>query len=246
MSYEEEFKNRLKNVSIELSQLEKLLSENGIDVPNSNISLSDDEKIWLPIGYIRTVSYYLNEYHLNKIFNDKIIARNIAYALQASDLFNYFLNRFRIGLSVGRIFFKHAIINHFSIIEALLYGIVKQFHDFCFFENSVCRYNTTCFYYFKNAEKYTFEQLIQKLIDNELLNIPSDIKNKLLLNKGLRDNIHIWDTNSKDYFNEEYCLENYNFLVLILKLIRDDLKNSIDEFKKRRNNNCKMLTKRST
>ena len=240
--YVEDFKTSLKSVSIELSRIEQLLRDNGLNVPIDNIVLKDDEKIRLPYGYIRTVSYYLREYNLNFFYNDKVIARNIAYALQTSDLFNYFLNRFRIGLSVGKIFLKHAIINHFSIIEAILYGIVKKYHNYCIFENVVCRYNNMCAFYFKKANKYNFQQLLDELINRNLLSMPPEIKENLLNIKGLRDNIHIWDAESRDYFNDEYSLQNYNFLVLCLKSIRDNLKDSLTSFESQRKNECKMLT----
>jgi len=242
--FEEEFKKRLKTVSFELNDIEKLLKDNGINIPNDNIKLYDSEKIWIPKKYIRTVEYYFDEYKLDLFFKDSTLAKNIAYALQTSDLFNYFLNRFDIGLSVGKIFFKHAIINHLSIIEAFIYGIAKKYHVSCTFENKVCVYNKECPYYFKKEKKYSFKKLVEKFLNLNLLDFKKDSIKKLIKIKGLRDSIHIWDSDSRDYFNEEYGLKNYNFLITFLKSIKNQLSESLETFESEKNK-CKMIQQKN-
>jgi len=237
--FELEFKRRLKKVSQELKQLEDLLRENGIDIPNQNIVLKSDEKIWIPTGYIRTVQYFEQKYGLYNLLGDEILAKNIEYALQASDFFNYILNRFRIGLSVEKVFYKLAIINMFSIVESLLYGITKKCHSHCQLNNGVCRNNEKCVFYIKKPNKYTFENLLKILREKKLICMPEGDQQKLLEIKGLRDNIHLWDVSNKDYFNDNYNLANYNFLVRVLQALNEDLHDTLITFEDERNSQCK-------
>ena len=236
--FESEFKARLKEVSKELNRIEDFLRENGIDIPNQNIALESHEKIWIPRGYIRTVQYYEQKYRLHDLLEDEILAKNIAYALQASDFFNYMLNRFRIELSVGKVFFKHAIINIFSVIESLLYGIINKCHSHCTLNGRVCKNNISCDFYFKKANKYSFKNLVQLLRQKGLVRMPDEIQDKLLELKALRDNIHLWDVKDKDYFNDSYNLTNYNFLVRVLQVLKEDLNDSLEDFESTRSNNC--------
>ena len=236
--FESKFKARLKKVSQELNSIEDFLRENGIDIPNQNITLESDEKIWIPRGYIRTVQYYEHKYRLHDLLGDEILAKNIAYALQASDFFNYMLNRFRIELSVGKVFFKYAIINIFSVVESLLYGIINKCHSHCSLDDRVCKNNVGCDFYFKKANKYSFKNLLQILSQKGLVRMPDEIQDKLLELKALRDNIHLWDVKDKDYFNDNYNLTNYNFLVRVLQVLKEDLNDSLEVFEYNRNNNC--------
>ncbi len=237
--FELEFKERLKKVSQELNNLEEFLRKNGIEIPNKNIALDSDEKIWIPRGYIRTVRYFEKKYRLYDLLGDEILVKNIAYALQASDFFNYILNRFRIGLAVGKVFYKHAIINIFSVIESLLYGIINKCHSHCQLNYRVCNKNAECGFFLKKASKYSFKNLLQVLNQKELIHMPGCIQRRLLGLKGLRDNIHLWDVKDKDYFNDDYNLINYNFLVQVLQALKEDLNDSLKAFEYNRNNKCK-------
>lgn len=239
-SFIREFKERLKTISKELSDLENFLRENGVNVPEENITLTPYEKIWIPSGYIRTVSYYTEKYKLYKLIEDEIIVKNIAYSLQTSDFFNYILNRFRIELSVKKVFYKYAIINIFSIIEAILYGIVKKCHSFCIDKNGkVCKKSTRCQFYLKKPNKYSFRNLLEVLSSKNLLKMPPRIQDKVLKMEELRDNIHLWDVKYKEYFNKEYELKNYNFLVKCLQVLKEDLNDSLPKFEEKRKKFCK-------
>ena len=112
------------------------------------------------------VVFYLMKQNSDNI---KLLINNIAYAFQTTDLFNYLLNRFYIGLSVGKIFFKFAIINSFSILEGILYGVIKNEHKFCANSGEVCKYNEKCKYYLKSPNKYPFLKMLETLKEKEIL-----------------------------------------------------------------------------
>ena len=98
------------------------------------------------------------------------VAANLAYALQTTDLFNYFINRFDIGLSVGRIFYKLAIVNAFSIIEGIIYSFIDNIHEQCKnIKGKVCKFNTKCNFYFKKAKNYNFSEILDELEKNSFL-----------------------------------------------------------------------------
>ncbi|MGA1847585.1 hypothetical protein [Deferribacter abyssi] len=236
--FELKFKARLKKISEELNDIENFLRDNGIDIPNQNIPLKPDEKIRIPRRYIRTVHYFEQKYKLYDLLEDEVLVKNISYALQASDLFNYILNRFNIRLSVGKVFYKFAIINIFSIIESLLYGIANKCHSYCMVNNRVCKNNDSCNFYLKKANKYPFEKLLYTLSQKGLIRMPPELQNKLLKIKALRDNIHLWDVKNKDYFNDDYNLDNYNFLIKLLNILKKDLNKALENFEHNRNNNC--------
>lgn len=122
-TWEIEFKDKLKQVEKLLQEAEFVLKRNGFQTPVQHPKIETEDKIGFPKGYIRTTADFESRYRFNRIINNKTIAKNLTYALQTSDVFNYFLNRFNISLSAGKIFMKSAIINILSIIEGILYGV---------------------------------------------------------------------------------------------------------------------------
>ncbi|HOJ19658.1 MAG TPA: hypothetical protein PLT92_13935 [Ignavibacteriaceae bacterium] len=231
----------LKEISGKLQEFEKILKDNGIDSPFKNYKLENNEKIQLPWGYIRTAEYFRRKYHLYKLLDYKFLRNNIAYAFQATDFYNYLLNRFYIGLSVGKIFYKSAIINNFSIFEGILYGVIKTEHKFCLSNNGICRRNDKCSYYLKAPNKYTFVQILELLTSKNLLVFNEKEIERLIQIKTLRDNIHIWDAVGNDLENDGYNLKTYNQIVLLLKKVNNVLPINITEFKKNRNNDCSKI-----
>jgi hypothetical protein len=234
----QEFKKRLKSLSIDLTNLEKFLKESGINTPYDNIALDQDEKIWIPFGYIRDKQYFIGKYKLNEIIDNAIVRDNIAYSLQASDLFNFFMNRFRIGLSAGKVFYKYAIINEVSIIEAILYGAIDKLHMHCINDGSICNKNSRCAFYIKSSKQYNFSEIIKLHREKELLELTDEQVCVLMFIKGLRDNVHIWDNEERDYFNDDYCQDRYNLIVIILKYIGAKFPVRFENYQKLQTENC--------
>lgn len=144
----DEFLKKLAIESSALQEAEDLLRNSGLKVPEENIDIKEVEKVKVPRKYIRTVQYFKKKYNLSELLNNLAISDNISYHLQLSDFINYIINRFGIGLSVESMFYKIAIINILSIIEALLYGVALKLHSSCFIADKLCKHNINCKYYF--------------------------------------------------------------------------------------------------
>ncbi len=87
-----------------LRENEKILREAGYNPPIRNYALDRTEKIGFPSGYIRTVAAFNTKYHLMEICPNRTTRHNITYALEASDLINFIMNRVNIWGSVETIF----------------------------------------------------------------------------------------------------------------------------------------------
>ena len=68
---------------------------------------------------------------LNLLIDNGSLADNIACALQASDLYNYYIKKYDINWSAGSIFIRNAIVNEFPIVEGLLSGCMESLHSDC-------------------------------------------------------------------------------------------------------------------
>ena len=236
------FKRKLADISAALQEAESILREDGLEVPEENIALEDSEKIQVPRGYIRTVRNFREKYNLDDFLGDDLLCRNVAYALQTSYFTNYIVNRVNVALSVGQIFYKLAIINAFSVIEGVLYGLTKRLHRFCRNGGEVCRYNTRCSYYIKSVKHLNFRTLLNVLKDKAILDLSKNTEVLLIELKGLRDNVHIWDVGENEYLSDHYNMRTYNQLILALRHLSSMLPNSVETFKAGRSENCRQLS----
>jgi len=138
----------IEEITRNMQSLENCLKHAGISTPDENVSF--ENKIKFPSGYIRKTSYFEKEYKLD-LFDDNVLAKNIAYYLQYTDLLNYFMNRTTLGdgaLSVGTIFRKSAIIVLGAICEAYFVGIIEYIARRC----SQCKSKKDSCKIFKEAE----------------------------------------------------------------------------------------------
>lgn len=242
-SWRSEYRKKIIETTLSLTVAENILSKNGFKYPKKPPRLYKKDKIRIPTGYIRTAKYFRDKYHLYKYITNKYLTDNIAYALQTTDLYNYLLNRFDIDLSVKSIFIKNAMINGFSIIEAIMTGVMDTLHYNCNQKNILCKNNSKCFYYVKNANVKFKEKVdcIQKKGLIELSNFEVDNLYKI---KNKRDNIHIWLANKNEFTSDFYSIENYNQIPILLSKIRKSLPIKFDKFIEERSIKCKYkLTK---
>ena len=231
---------KLKSIEQLLQEIEDYCKVIGLKIPEENLSLESKDKIKFPSGYIRTCAEFKEKYKFTVLFPyDSNLSMNLTYALQCSDVFNYFLSRFNISLSAGKIFIKMATINIFSIIESILYGIAKNLHGYC--RNKNCGYTNNCDYYVKS--KYNFRELIELLQKKIIFNIDEEGKNIILDLKKTRDYIHIWDVENNEYMDELYNIENYNKLILLLKTILEYIPEKLEKFRINRSHECKFKKK---
>jgi len=144
---QKEIKSKLKKIEEILQDIENKNVKYFGNSPSRFIELKKEEKIKFPKGFIRTTKDFKKRYNFENLFTmNYLLQNNLSYALQCSDIFGYFITRFDIGLSAGKIFLKMGIINLFSIIEGILYGVTKTLHNYC----KNCKSSKNCQYYIKS------------------------------------------------------------------------------------------------
>ena len=166
---------------------ENFLREEGYKPPLNNYALERTEKIGFPAGYIRTVETFNEKYHLREICPDRTVRQNIAYALEASDLMNYVMNRVNIWGSVETIFFKLAIVNLASIMEAIL---LEAANNICC-NARACGKTKKCYYHFSGDERNNVRRAVQKLALVGVLDYNEEQLSRVQEIIELRNRIHI-------------------------------------------------------
>ena len=179
------------------------------------------------------IGYRFSEYITSKTFR-----ANLCYSLQGLDAFNYLLKRVQISLSAGKNFVKYAMINAFSIIDAILTGATNDLHTHCYRHGKACRRNSHCVYYIKSAEKYSFELLLDKLNGSNIIQLTPEGRDKLLKAKKNRDyvHLHLMQQNELDY--ADYNITSFDIQLSLLSFLKDTLPIQVGKFKKEREQGC--------
>ena len=217
MLLSEEKKNKIvannRKITELLNENENILRDAGYNPPMTNYALERTEKIGFPSRYIRTVLSFNEKYHLREICPNRVIRHNITYALEASDLINYIMNRINIWGSVETIFFKLAIVNFVSIMEAI---ILEAANNICCNANN-CVKTKKCYYHFSKEERNNARKAVEKLTLIGILNFDSDKLSRVQEIIDLRNRIHIRLTKGNEMNLEDFNLELYNEVVSILQ-----------------------------
>lgn len=238
--WEQDVQRLFRRVERLLQDVETVLKTNGLDTPVEQPNLNEIGRIKFPRGYIRKVSDFLERYSLVDIVGNEDLSRNIAYALQLSDVFNYFMNRFDIDFSAGKLLRKYAHINIVSIIESLLYGSLIQLRKHCIYlDGTVCQMNRDCTFYLKSPKKLKFRDVMSELGEKNILSLENEERDFLLEVKGHRDNVHVWTLEDNEYKSDYYGLPTYNRAILLLKTISTQLARNGHEFQRERFVSCK-------
>lgn len=206
------------------------------NTPFENIKPEDYELIGIPGGYIRTAAYFRNQFSLKKIINDSNRVDNIAYALMQNDMYNYIMHRIRMFGVVKTLFYKSAIINIHSILEAVLYSSIDTLNSFCRIRGEICKKNRSCPFYIKSAKGQKFDGLVNLVAEN--LNVEFDVDSITFL-KSLRDNIHIQHIRYSEWHAQKvYTYEHYIMGINMLRQIKDELPIKVEEFVESRKSGC--------
>lgn len=231
----EKIKDNFIKIGNLLQETENLLHTAGFNPPTTFPTFLDKEKIKFPIGYIRTTHNFKTRYRLSEYIEKPELKSSICYGLQGLDVFSYFINRFNISLSAGKIFLKLGMVNVFSIIEGLLYGAAMTLHSHCLFANvELCKKNSNCPYYIKSMNSYKFESLIDAFVDKEILHTKPEGRRLISDFKKIRDKIHLKLVDENELSSDLYSIHNYNSMVLFLVYLKDNLAMNIESFKKKR------------
>lgn len=167
-----------------------------------------NEKIKLPpIGKIRRKEELKEKFKLN-LLSDRILADNIAYAIQYVDLLSYLYEMTELGgkksLSVGAIFRKYAVIAVASVIEAYLSGIIEWIAERC----GICSLLKSCGFinkllHYKSSQKIA--KRLSRIREKEyilnykssldfissIIELPSESYDDLNKPRKIRNHIHI-------------------------------------------------------
>jgi hypothetical protein len=87
----------------------------------------NDNKVRFPRDYIRTTHHFTSQL---EFISDDVERKNIAYHLQLSDLYSWFLNITYIAFSVNSLIIKYQLINMASIAEVWLNHLVEPNKSF--------------------------------------------------------------------------------------------------------------------
>ena len=120
-----------ESISSLLTKNEEILKSEGYNPPCANFTIEKEKLINIPRGYIRTSEELGKKYHLIDIVESHNIRKNISYALQLSDYYNFWVNRFNVWGSIEIMLYKQAFINIVSIIEALVLESSNRINCFC-------------------------------------------------------------------------------------------------------------------
>ena len=220
-----ETRQKIKENNHKISELlrenEMLLRQAGYDPPVKNLALPQNEKIQFPAGYIRTVSNFNEKYHLKSIFPYRYSRHNVTYALEVSDLMNFVFNRINIWGSVETIFYKLAIVNLVSVMEAI---ILEAANNICR-NASHCTKTRKCFKHFSRDERNNARKALEKLVLIDVLDYDEHKLARLQEIIDLRNRIHIRLTPGSELQLDNFNLELYNEAVQFLQ----DVDNQIFE-----------------
>ena len=202
-----------QQISELLRENEMLLRQAGYDPPVKNISLPQNEQIQFPAGYIRTVSKFNEKYHLRDIFPYRYSRHNVTYALEVSDLMNFVFNRINIWGAVETDFYKLAIVNLVSIIEAI---ILEAANNIC--KNaSRCGNTKKCANHFSKAERDNAKFALQKLVAINVLDYDAPKVARVQEIINLRNRIHIRLTKGSELQLDDFNMVLYNEVIQLLQ-----------------------------
>jgi hypothetical protein len=220
-----------------IRELEIIIREK-YETPKRNLNIENYDGIRIPGFYVRPASYFRSEYKLSLLISDPVQLNNIAYALQASDLYNYFVNRFHLYGVIKNLFIKQTIINLFAIQEGILYSTIMTLHGYCVFNNKVCKKASSCAYYIKSRSNLSFNDLI-KIYDEKINFNDEKFVTNLKKLKAIRDCIHLEDVKFSEWSGENvYSLDFINKAVWNLHFIKYNLHEKVSVFKKLRDGGC--------
>lgn len=232
MALPDKAKNKIvennKKITELLNENEVILREAGYNPPVANYALDRTEKIGFPSGYIRTVAAFNTKYHLQEICPNRATRHNITYALEASDLINFVMNRVNIWGSVETIFFKLAIVNLVSVMEAI---ILEAVSNICCNAGS-CGKTKTCYYHFSKEERNNARKAVEKLVLVGILDFDIEKMARLQEIIDLRNRIHIRLIKGNEMKMDDFTLTLYNEVVSLLQNIDEQIyKKAVPHYK---------------
>ena len=216
---QEKIKNNNKKISELLRENEKLLRQEGYNPPTNNFALAPEDRISFPSGYIRTVVQFNEKYHLKDIFPRRYSRHNVTYALEVSDLINYVFNRIHIWGAVEIVFYKLAIVNLVSVMEAI---VLEAASNICS-NAKVCKKTKTCPKHFNKNERANARLALEKLVLLDVLDFDQEKLVRVQDIIDLRNRIHIRLAPGNEMQLEDFNLQLYNEVISVLQDIDEQI-----------------------
>lgn len=168
-------------------------------------------------------------YHLGDLVESHNTRKNISYALQFSDYYNFLVNRFNVWGSIETMLYKQAFINVISIIEALILESSNRINHFC----KQCKNISKCKNNICKKDRENMKCAAEKLFELGILDINKAEKNRLIELYDLRNKIHIRLNDQNEFLDCKYNMTLYNEAIELLQKVDDCLwKNAVPLYKK--------------
>lgn len=207
-----------------LLENEVLLKSNGYNPPIENYSVNKNMRIKIPAGYVREKAYFVDSYSLESIIESSHTRDNIAYALQLSDIYNFFINRFKLFGSVETMFCKQVFINTVSVIEALITESAIRCFSLC--GNCKKHKPEKCSVYLKKDDCSNMKAALEGLKRLKIIQYDKEKIERLIALYDLRNKVHIRLSEDNEYtsskFNMDLCNEAIGYLKEIDELLLNE------------------------
>lgn len=193
--------------------IEEVAAEVGRGLQHFELRVQDSQtataRIRFPRGVIRTRNYYVQA---NVPFlTDSVIARNIAYTFQATDINRWVVNRFDLDLSARSLFYKQACITMVSAMEAVLTGVWHSLHP-------------------ERSMKRRLVDVIEDLVQEGVLSRETAVD--LHEVRRARNDIHLQRVTHREW--NTYNVRDYNRVVLIEHRMLEELRRGTGTDSRRR------------
>lgn len=198
---------------------ETLIRDEGFAQPVRNYSVDKDSRIGIPAYYIRRVDKFVEKYHLNEIVLNETTKKNISYALQVSDFYNYLVNRFNIWGSIEIMLYKQMLVNLVSIIEALIVECATDINLFC----QQCPQIGKCEKNIARYDRGNMKLALQKLVSNGVFNFEENEKDRIIELYDLRNKIHIRLNEQNEFMNNIYNRDLYNEAIMWMQKVDEQI-----------------------
>ncbi len=216
---QEKIEKNNKQISDLLQENELLLKQAGYTPPVTNIALPKDKKIQFPNGYIRRTTEFISKYHLISIFPRLYSRQNITYALEVSDLMNYIVNRINIWGPVQTVFYKLAIVNLVSVMEAI---ILEAANNICPYANR-CKNIERCHKHLSKKQRNYVQEALTALVQLGVLDFDQLKLKRVLEIIDFRNRIHIRLAQGSELQLDSFNMELHNEVVLLLQEVDEQI-----------------------
>ena len=210
---EEKYLDNIQKISELLKENEMILRNNGYNPPINNYTVENDKRIKIPAGYIRKSDIFWEKYHLSDIIEIQSVGKNITYALQLSDYYNFIVNRFNIWGSIERMLYKQMFVNVIAVIEALILECANNVNSFC---KKNCSKAKNCLNYINKNSRGNMRQAVEKLFEIGILSFSEEEKNRLIEFYILRNKIHIRLNKENEFLDNKFNCKLYNEAINML------------------------------